>query len=144
MEAAQTRMTNPSSDAAGSQAGGIELSQIVLIVEDEKLIAWDVEMLLLEAGARRVLTALTLAEARMHLHTSPDITIALIDLRLPDGSGEELIDELRARNIAIIVLTGYSADPIAGTQMLTKPYTSGQLLQAFRQAIARRDSQSRS
>ena len=73
-------------------------------------------------------TATTLRDARERLlHTRPDI--ALIDLRLPDGSGMELLRELEALNTTeVIVITGHAdvdsaveALRIGATDYLTKP-----------------------
>ena len=73
-------------------------------------------------------TASTLRDARERLlHTRPDI--ALIDLRLPDGSGMELLRELESLNTTeVIVITGHAdvdsaveALRIGATDYLTKP-----------------------
>jgi DNA-binding NtrC family response regulator len=141
--AANTLMTDPISDDYDPQAKGFAHAHVILIVEDEKLIAWDVEMLLKAQGAASVVTALNLAEARKILKERQDISLALVDLRLPDGSGEEIIGELLALNIAVVVLTGYSAAPIANTLMVAKPYTAEQLLRTVQQAIVERIAQRR-
>lgn len=54
--------------------------------------------------------ALTLEEAKRHLNSDSKIDIILLDLMLPDGQGEELLNEIipLAKLIPIIILTGYS------------------------------------
>jgi len=54
--------------------------------------------------------ALTLDEAKRHLNSNHKIDIILLDLMLPDGQGEELLNEIipMAKLIPIIILTGYS------------------------------------
>ena len=53
----------------------------------------------------------TLREAMSRLETAQDYDAALIDLRLPDGNGLDLLNQIRERNlpIAVVILTG-SAD----------------------------------
>jgi DNA-binding NtrC family response regulator len=72
-------------------------------------------------------TATTLQDARERLrHKQPDI--ALIDLRLPDGSGMELLRELEKVPTEVIVITGHAdvdsaveALRIGAADYLTKP-----------------------
>ncbi|HEX2164812.1 MAG TPA: sigma-54 dependent transcriptional regulator [Thermoanaerobaculia bacterium] len=72
-------------------------------------------------------TATTLRDARERLlHKQPDI--ALIDLRLPDGSGMELLRELEKVPTEVIVITGHAdvdsaveALRIGAADYLTKP-----------------------
>jgi two-component system, NtrC family, response regulator AtoC len=72
-------------------------------------------------------TATTLRDARERLlHKQPDI--ALIDLRLPDGSGMELLRELEKLPTEVIVITGHAdvdsaveALRIGAADYLTKP-----------------------
>ena len=56
-------------------------------------------------------TVSTLREAMSRLETASDYDAALIDLRLPDGNGLDLLNQIRERNlpIAVVILTG-SAD----------------------------------
>jgi len=65
---------------------------------------------------------------------------ALVDLRLPDSSGLDLVQELAdlESGIRIVVLTGYASIPTAveaiklgATQYLAKPADTGQVLAAF-------------
>ena len=52
--------------------------------------------------------AATLAEARRLLAGQTDYDLALVDLRLPDGSGLELLADIRAQGlpVAVVILTG--------------------------------------
>ena len=64
----------------------------VLVVDDERMIRWSLRAGLEEAGAA-VEEAASLAEARRRLAESwPDLM--LLDLRLPDGSGFDLLAEV--------------------------------------------------
>lgn len=80
---------------------------IILIVEDD-------------AGARRALgelleadgfvvrEAATLAAAR-EASAEPDVSAILLDLRLPDGNGQELLVERGAGRVPIIVMTAFGS-----------------------------------
>ena len=72
-------------------------------------------------------TATSLAEAREHLESAPDI--ALLDLILPDGNAMELFSDLRAQDDADIVLltahasieTSIEALRLGATDYVLKP-----------------------
>ena len=110
----------------------------ILIVEDDLLIALDIEMTLEEAGHHVVATATT---ARGAVDAAAEHTpdLVLMDLRLADGSwGGDAAREIRDRlQTAIVFLSGnldpatrerlLPLDPVA---MLSKPFLPGQLLKA--------------
>lgn len=99
-----------------------------LIVEDEKLVAFDVESLLRDYGAAQVWSAGSLAEARRILAHSPEISIVLLDIKLQDGSGEELLAELFEANMPVVITTGYAPYASALAPVIFKPYSTGSLL----------------
>lgn len=87
-------------------------------------------------GASDVPVALELARAE-----SPEL--ALVDLRMPNGSGLDLVRELKAvdRTTNIVVLTGYGsiataleAVRLGATHYLTKPADVDEILAAFARA----------
>lgn len=84
----------------------------VLLVEDEALIAMMVEDQLAELGYRAVL-APTVAAARALIDQAPRFRFALVDLKLPDGSGCEVIRHLWASQpgAPVVVTTGYAEPP---------------------------------
>lgn len=53
-------------------------------------------------------TVTTLQEAMERLNAAPAYEMALIDLRLPDGSGLDLLADIRERKLpmAVVILTG--------------------------------------
>ena len=69
----------------------------ILLVEDNSIVMRNNSKLLKERGAT-VLTAETLAEARVILDTIYP-NVAVIDIMLPDGSGLDLLKEIRASSI---------------------------------------------
>lgn len=108
----------------------------VLIVEDENIIAWDLEELLHEFGVANVLSAASLKQAREALAAHDDINLVLLDLKLQDGHGDELVSELKEKNIPLIVLTGYSPGGSFDFPILSKPYSTQSLLEAIKRALA--------
>jgi DNA-binding response OmpR family regulator len=105
---------------------------LALIVEDEKLVALDVENLLREFGAERVWSTGALSEARRILSSTADISIVLLDLKLQDGCGEALLAELAEANVPVIVTTGYAAFASALAPVIYKPYSTEGLLKKMR------------
>ena len=99
-----------------------------LIVEDENLIAMDVEGLLRDFGADRVWSTGALKEARRIMTENADISIVILDLKLRDGCGEELLAELVEANVPVIVTTGYVGFSCALTPVICKPYSTEGLL----------------
>lgn len=85
----------------------------VLVVEDEPLIRERLQQVLSGLGytADTLTMATTLAEARACLAAGP-VALALVDLGLPDGSGIELITELRAADptLGILVISAWSTE----------------------------------
>jgi DNA-binding NtrC family response regulator len=107
----------------------------VLIIEDEQLVALDVEDLLIETGAAQVWCTGTLSEARQILSAQRDISVILLDLKLQDGCGEELLAELVDRKTAVIVTTGYATFTKETVPVIFKPYSTEALLAKIREVL---------
>jgi DNA-binding response OmpR family regulator len=109
----------------------------LLVVDDEPHIG----LLLrphLERLGYRVSLAKTLAEARAVLtDRAAPLDALLLDLHLPDGSGLDLLRELRGgaatRTLPVIVLTAEGEDRVLseaedlGASLLTKPFSPSKL-----------------
>jgi DNA-binding NarL/FixJ family response regulator len=77
----------------------------VLIVEDDAIVRRKLAERIGRASDLEVVAqAGTLAEARQALAT-PGLSLALVDLQLPDGNAITLLPELRQRAVAALVLT---------------------------------------
>lgn len=107
-----------------------------MIVEDEALIAMELEMLLEDAGHSVVGWATSARDARAILErASPDL--ALVDLHLADGrTGLQVAqDILREHPTTVVFMTANAAllpDDLAGaTAVLAKPYTTHAVLAAL-------------
>ncbi|MEJ2898878.1 response regulator transcription factor [Acinetobacter sp. NS-4] len=83
----------------------------VLIVEDEDLIQERLKNILTELGYRKdmLIFAKDLQQAFVEIEQQP-ISLALVDLGLPDGNGIELIEKLRIldNNVLILVISAWS------------------------------------
>ena len=111
----------------------------VLLIEDENLFGRAVKKRLEKAG-HECLMAATLAEGReLARNAAPELV--LLDLRLPDGNGLDLLTELRAagesRQPPVIVLTAYGeisdavhAMKLGAADYLKKPVDLDELLLA--------------
>lgn len=102
----------------------------VLVVDDDELVA-NVVRRMLDATGARVDVATGLGEARNALAGGRDYAVVVVDLRLADGDGAELVPELAARGIRIVVLSGEGGRTVAGAHVvLAKPVESSVLIAA--------------
>lgn len=117
----------------------------VLIVDDEKGIRAGLETALARSGYRSIPCA-SLAEARAVLARREGLDCALVDIRLGDGSGLELLPELRAfGDVPVIVATAYDdgertieAMRDGAFDYFTKPFDLPRLLAAVERAVKRK------
>lgn len=109
-----------------------------LIVEDDADSARMMAALVMTEGYSAT-TAQSLRDARRQLALQPP-DLVLLDLRLPDGSGLELVPLLRERlpQVRIVVLSGYASIPTAidaiklgATYYLAKPVDADAVVRAF-------------
>lgn len=114
----------------------------VLVVEDEPAIAESLAYSLRREGYA-VDVAPTLAEAEPRMG---DADLVILDLMLPDGSGFELLAELRRRPKppAIIILSSrdHEADRVAGLETgaddyVTKPFSPREVVARVRAVLRR-------
>ncbi len=114
-----------------------------LLIVDDEIAYTDALAGYLRHQGYMVATAYTMTEARQAVLARPPHLIVL-DVRLPDGSGLDLLSELRNPRPAVIVLTGYGDVPLAvdamqrgATDFLTKPVELSALSIAVQRALAR-------
>ena len=113
----------------------------ILIVEDEMMIACEMEAILEDNGYRCAGIAPDLASAARHFGERLDL--ALVDLNLRDGlTGPEIGEQLSRKGVPVIFITANPAQlgkGVAGTiGVLTKPTDEPTLLAAVEFALARR------
>jgi light-regulated signal transduction histidine kinase (bacteriophytochrome)/CheY-like chemotaxis protein len=136
LEAAETETT-------GSQALSLPpLAELeLLLVEDQMLIAADVESMLADHGITKVTTAPSVAEAMRQLKSfTPDA--AILDVNLGAGTSLPIAEELASRGIPFIFATGYSDRSIIpqhlAAPMIKKPYEAATLLAAVTRILETR------
>jgi DNA-binding response OmpR family regulator len=94
---------------------------LVLVVEDEPLVALHVQEFLESAGAR-VLLAHALPAARIHAR-HPDLSAAVLDHGLKSNDTSEICSILKERDIPFVVYSGYSKlqGDCADAELVHKP-----------------------
>jgi PAS domain S-box-containing protein len=115
----------------------------VLVVEDDDAVARVLGIMIRRDG-HTVTRASTLAEARTTLATQKP-SVILLDMKLPDGSGLDLLDEIAAtpglEQLPVVVLSGvepnvdHRARSDRIVEWLIKPFAERELLRALRVAI---------
>lgn len=111
----------------------------VLIVEDEMLVRMFAVDALEDAGFQ-VLQAGDAAEAMTALTGADQMAAVIVDMGLPDRSGDQLAAEMRAgrQDLPILIASGrserelkdrFASDPRIG--VLVKPYTASMLVAAL-------------
>jgi DNA-binding NarL/FixJ family response regulator len=108
----------------------------VLVVEDEALVAMDLEATALLEGAREVFIAATLAQAQA-IVAEHRIDFAIFDISLPDGNSLSLAREMYEAGLPLIFHSAH-ADPeglrraFPTAAVCSKPCPSSDLVGAIR------------
>jgi CheY-like chemotaxis protein len=106
----------------------------VLVAEDEALVSILIEDMLVELGCSAVRPAANVPTA-LAIARSGDIDGAILDVNLGGESIDPVAQELLAREVPFLFVTGYGAagipDRFAGTPVLQKPFQLPMLQQAL-------------
>ena len=120
-------------DRGRGKAGTAVMAATVLVVEDERKLRELVRSYLERAGFTVLSTGSGAEAISMAAAAAPDLVI--LDLGLPDVSGETVARELRAAAVPILMLTAKSAeeDRIRGLELgaddyVTKPFSPRELV----------------
>jgi len=107
----------------------------VLVVEDEPLIAFDIEHMLEALGCDVLGPVARLADA-LDLAATERFDCAILDVNVRGGRITPVVEMLLVRGVPLLLSTGYSqyALPasLASQALLAKPYTSEQLEHGLR------------
>ena len=90
-----------------AQEGGFT----AMVVDDHPLVRESMVHRLLAMGARDVVEAAGIGEARARAHSGGPRDLCMLDLGLPDGSGLDLLAELRAAGWGRLVVLSAADDP---------------------------------
>lgn len=107
----------------------------VLIVEDQMLIALDLETMLADEGLSKVATTSSVRQALVQIEAAPP-DLAILDINLGTTNSFPVADELQKRGTPYVFATGYGegADlPVthAGVPIVRKPYSRGAIVAAL-------------
>jgi CheY-like chemotaxis protein/DNA-directed RNA polymerase specialized sigma24 family protein len=127
-------------DRAGREIAAM-ISTSVLIIEDEPIIAVDLEALVSDLGHKVIEVARTRREAVAAIaRQEPGLVLA--DIRLADGSSglDAVNDILGERNVPVIFITAYPEQLLTGerpepTFLITKPFRTAVLKAIISQAL---------
>jgi DNA-binding response OmpR family regulator len=110
---------------------------LVLIAEDEPLIAVEIRQGFEEEGAK-VIMAQTLSEALLGVEDAA-LSVAILDHGLADGDSHKVCERMKKRNIPFIIYSGYDLDEDArGGVHVKKPASMSTLVAAVRGLLAER------
>jgi two-component system response regulator RegA len=120
--------------------------EVVLVVDDNDPVREGLCRTLQSAGIRSVGARSFQDAVRLQAAHLP--AVAVLDDRLPDGSGTDLADAIKERNpeTRVIMLTGFAAldRPVDTVERfyayLIKPVRSVEFIQVVRDALAERDN----
>jgi CheY-like chemotaxis protein len=114
--------------------------RLVLVVEDEALIAMDLELLLGQHGWRVLGPAGTVAWALRLLEGGERPDVALLDVNLRGEMVTPVAERLRALGVPFVVASAYDGEQLAalglaGTPQVGKPATARRLLAGLAKAV---------
>ncbi|WP_299714216.1 HWE histidine kinase domain-containing protein [Tardiphaga sp.] len=114
----------------------------ILMVEDQLLIAMDVQTMLADEGAGTVETASSVKEA-LHNLTIFHPDVAILDVNLGNGSSLPVAHALVARGIPFVFATGYGETSLIPPEMsdvpiVRKPYDVAALIAALTMAMGKK------
>jgi CheY-like chemotaxis protein len=113
-----------------------------LVLDDEFLIALDIQQTLESVGAAHVACVATVPEALALLCAGPDFDIAVLDVKLsgPGRTSLGVAALLAEKGTPFVFLTGMRVDDVHARQfphapVIEKPYDTAALLDAVRRAL---------
>lgn len=132
----------PTKGATAPSSAGLDALR-VLIVEDEMLIAINLEQILFDAGVSDIITAASAEDALQKLRNAwPDV--AILDVNLGRGTSLTVAEELARREIPFMLTTGYGdrsglVGQFSNVTIVNKPYEASTIVAAL-SAIVNRET----
>ena len=121
------------------------MSHNVLVLEDETDLREVIVDLFKASGFNKVKEAGSLAEARNILLSPEEVDIYISDLKLPDGSGKDLVEEIKSLgrlHKITLFFSGFSTytkeelENLGVSGVLNKPFDLEILIQTVREKLA--------
>lgn len=119
----------------------------ILVVDDDSTVRKSLAKVL-QRYDHLVITAQTKSEAESIISSQLKINLAIVDLRLPDGSGLDLLTEIKKTqpDCEVIILTGHGTIELALTaarsgvfQFMTKPFDLPEMTTLIERALTHRE-----
>ena len=112
------------------------------VLDDEFLIALDIQQILERAGAAHVVSVASAAEAVALLGREPKFDVAVLDVKLgdPERNSLDVAALLQNQGTPFVFLTGMRVDDVhakifPNAPVIEKPYDAAGLLRAVRHAL---------
>jgi PAS domain S-box-containing protein len=129
----------PGEPAAEPEDGNATRGKRILVVEDETLIAMEIEADLASLGCV-VIGPATTADHAMALIEAAPLDAALVDVNLNGRSSDDVAAALRERSVPFAFATGYGRKGLPGpfqdTAVIVKPFNKEQLLHTINRLLA--------
>ncbi|QPC85716.1 response regulator [Mesorhizobium sp. NBSH29] len=114
----------------------------ILVLEDEFLIAMDVEQLCRDSGARDVTIVRDLEDLSRLPEATETFDAAIVDLMLSGNSTLEFAAQLRQEGVPFVFASGYSnseevSRDFPDVDLVGKPYAGDDLISALVRSIAK-------
>jgi len=114
----------------------------IFVVEDEALVALNLEAMLEDIGCRVIGPAMRFERAEQMMHEGLAADAAILDVNIGGRQVFDLARGLARRGIPIVFATGYGRDGMPGEWLdrpiLQKPYVEREVRKALREAMAAR------
>jgi CheY-like chemotaxis protein len=125
--------------APNPQPGGPLNGLRILVVEDETMLFFLAEDMLIELGCSTVMHACRVKDALAILaNEAPDV--AMLDVNLAGEQAYPIAEKLTAQKVPFVFATGYGSEGIppdwAGRPVIQKPFTLDMLGRAITTALA--------
>jgi CheY-like chemotaxis protein len=120
--------------AAQQRESGFE-NLHVLVVEDEMLIAINLEQILMDSGVSEITTASSSEDALQKIrYVKPDV--AILDVNLGHETSVAVAEELKRRGIPFMLTTGYGdrsglVEQFSEVTILNKPYEAAAIISSL-------------
>jgi len=114
-----------------------------LVLDDNLLIALDIEYLLRGAGVAQVVCAGNVTDALAALQNEPPFAVAVLDISVGSDDSMAVPAELKRRGIPFVFLTGMGGDDPRARRypeapVVDKPYRAETLLKALLHVLGKR------
>lgn len=111
----------------------------VLVVEDEALIALEIDTILSEAGLAVAGPVSSVRDA-LDLIAKGNVDAAVLDVNLGRETSEPIAEELNRRTVPFIAVSGYASDQrpssMSDAPFLAKPFRARDLIACIRQLLS--------